>query len=74
MDKHLQHGKNRSQSETKRYLSRKKSADADNTDQFKRINNDKNLRIIKSRAPEDVDDDGPHIGCHTEQGWLMGDV
>lgn len=57
----------------KRYLrmARKKSVDAENTDRFKRINYDKNLRNIKPRAPQEVDDDGPHKGCQTEEGWIL---
>ncbi|KAH9638867.1 hypothetical protein HF086_012820 [Spodoptera exigua] len=57
----------------KRYLrmARKKSVDADKADRFKRINYDKNLRNIKPRLPSDVDDDGPHKGCQTEEGWIM---
>ncbi|XP_026328127.1 uncharacterized protein LOC113236327 isoform X2 [Hyposmocoma kahamanoa] len=57
----------------KRYLrmARKKSVDAENSDRFKRINYDKNLRNIKPRAPQEVDDDGPHKGCQTEEGWIL---
>lgn len=57
----------------KRYLrmARKKSVDADKADRFKRINYDKNLRNIKPRLPSDVDDDGPHKGCQTEEGWIL---
>ncbi|CAB3225542.1 unnamed protein product [Arctia plantaginis] len=57
----------------KRYLrmARKKSVDADKADRFKRINYDKNLRNIKPRMPSDVDDDGPHKGCQTEEGWIL---
>ncbi|XP_060806431.1 uncharacterized protein LOC106138876 isoform X2 [Amyelois transitella] len=57
----------------KRYLrmARKKSVDADKADRFKRINYDKNLRNIKPRAPGEVDDDGPHKGCQTEEGWIL---
>ncbi|XP_037303625.1 uncharacterized protein LOC115455561 isoform X2 [Manduca sexta] len=57
----------------KRYLrmARKKSVDADKADRFKRINYDKNLRNIKPRMPGEVDDDGPHKGCQTEEGWIL---
>lgn len=57
----------------KRYLrmARKKSVDSDKADRFKRINYDKNLRNIKPRAPGDVDDDGPHKGCQTEEAWIL---
>ncbi|XP_073954257.1 uncharacterized protein isoform X2 [Choristoneura fumiferana] len=57
----------------KRYLrmARKKSVDADKADRFKRINYDKNLRNIKPRAPGEVDDDGPHKGCQTEEAWIL---
>ncbi|XP_053616683.1 uncharacterized protein RhoGAP102A isoform X2 [Plodia interpunctella] len=57
----------------KRYLrmARKKSVDADKADRFKRINYDKNLRNIKPKTPGDVDDDGPHKGCQTEEGWIL---
>lgn len=57
----------------KRYLrmARKKSVDAENTDRFKRINYDKNLRNIKPRAPQEVDDDGPNKGCQTEESWIL---
>lgn len=57
----------------KRYLrmARKKSVDADKTDRFKRINYDKNLRNIKPRQPGEVDDDGPHKGCQTEDSWIL---
>lgn len=57
----------------KRYLrmARKKSVDADKADRFKRINYDKNLRNIKPRMPSDVDDDGPHKGCQTDEGWIL---
>lgn len=57
----------------KRYLrmARKKSVDADKADRFKRINYDKNLRNIKPRVPGEVDDDGPHKGCQTEEGWIL---
>ncbi|XP_068622936.1 uncharacterized protein [Battus philenor] len=56
----------------KRYLrmARKKSVDSEKVDRFKRINYDKNLRNIKPRLPGDVDDDGPHKGCQTEEGWF----
>lgn len=57
----------------KRYLrmARKKSVDAEKTDRFKRINYDKNLRNIKPRQPGDVDDDGPHKGCQTDEAWIL---
>ncbi|XP_047998256.1 uncharacterized protein LOC125235727 isoform X1 [Leguminivora glycinivorella] len=57
----------------KRYLkmARKKSVDADKVDRFKRINYDKNLRNIKPKSPGEVDDDGPHKGCQTEEGWIL---
>ncbi|XP_048481538.1 uncharacterized protein LOC105391928 [Plutella xylostella] len=57
----------------KRYLrmARKKSVDADKADRFKRINYDKNLRNIKAKAPGEVDDDGLHKGCQTEEGWIL---
>ncbi|XP_028036945.1 rho GTPase-activating protein 6 isoform X1 [Bombyx mandarina] len=57
----------------KRYLrmARKKSVDSEKVDRFKRINYDKNLRNIKPRMPGEVDDDGPHKGCQTEEGWIL---
>ncbi|XP_045778461.1 uncharacterized protein LOC123876295 isoform X2 [Maniola jurtina] len=57
----------------KRYLrmARKKSVDSEKTDRFKRINYDKNLRNIKPRPPGDVDDDGLHKGCQTDEGWIL---
>ncbi|CAH2055946.1 unnamed protein product, partial [Iphiclides podalirius] len=57
----------------KRYLrmARKKSVDSEKVDRFKRINYDKNLRNIKPRVPGEVDDDGPHKGCQTEEGWIL---
>ncbi|XP_039748059.1 uncharacterized protein LOC120625157 isoform X2 [Pararge aegeria] len=57
----------------KRYLrmARKKSVDSDKADRFKRINYDKNLRNIKPRPPGEVDDDGPHKGCQTDEGWIL---
>ncbi|CAG4994217.1 unnamed protein product [Parnassius apollo] len=57
----------------KRYLrmARKKSVDSEKVDRFKRINYDKNLRNIKPRVPGDVDDDGPHKGCQTEEAWIL---
>ncbi|XP_041969088.1 uncharacterized protein LOC121725953 isoform X2 [Aricia agestis] len=56
----------------KRYLrmARKKSVDAEKTDRFKRINYDKNLRNIKPRPPNEVDDDGFHKGCQTDEAWI----
>ncbi|KPJ01382.1 Rho GTPase-activating protein 6 [Papilio xuthus] len=57
----------------KRYLrmARKKSVDSEKVDRFKRINYDKNLRNIKPRVPGEVDDDGPHKGCQTEERWVL---
>lgn len=57
----------------KRYLrmARKKSVDADKADRFKRINYDKNLRNIKPKSTGEVDDDGLHKGCQTEEGWIL---
>lgn len=57
----------------KRYLrmARKKSVDADKADRFKRINYDKNLRNIKSKICNEVDDHGLQKGCQTEEQWIL---
>lgn len=58
----------------KRYLrmARKKSADGDKIDRFKRVNYDRNLRNIKAKGEitKISDDDGLDKGAQTDQSWV----
>ncbi|XP_017768405.1 PREDICTED: uncharacterized protein LOC108556706 [Nicrophorus vespilloides] len=59
----------------KRYLrmARKKSADSDKVDRFKRVNYDRNLRNIKAKGEitKPGDDDGLNKGCQTNDEWIL---